>query len=173
MPKHLANCVGKPHLENCTAAFIDNFAVAAFTQPSIFQIVVRHCFLQRFTLRWDGVSCAAISSTAIGCSKLLLLQFILMPILYLVQELTVRLGIFTGKGHGELIQDTFGKGWQGLGLPFRWRPFRGHNGRASDRILWGGRGQSDLWRASGPGCCSVQLGRNRQVGKDTIGLGVL
>ena len=43
--------------------------------------------------------------------KLLLLQFILMPILYMVQELTVRLGIFTGRGHGELIRDTFGGGW--------------------------------------------------------------
>lgn len=43
--------------------------------------------------------------------RLLLLQFILMPILYVVQELTVRLGIFTGKGHGELIRETFGAGW--------------------------------------------------------------
>ncbi len=43
--------------------------------------------------------------------KLLLLQFILMPILYIVQELTVRLGIFTGRGHGELIRDTFGRFW--------------------------------------------------------------
>jgi len=43
--------------------------------------------------------------------RLLALQFILIPILYVVQELTVRLGIFTGKGHGELIRDTFGKGW--------------------------------------------------------------
>jgi NRAMP (natural resistance-associated macrophage protein)-like metal ion transporter len=53
--------------------------------------------------------------------RLLLLQVILMPILYLVQELTVRLGIFTGKGHGELIRETFGRGWAwvsvgGLGL---------------------------------------------------------
>jgi Mn2+/Fe2+ NRAMP family transporter len=46
--------------------------------------------------------------------RLLLLQFILIPILYVVQELTVRLGIFTGKGHGELIRDTFGKGWAWL-----------------------------------------------------------
>jgi Mn2+/Fe2+ NRAMP family transporter len=43
--------------------------------------------------------------------KLLMLQFILMPILYVVQELTVRLGIFTGRGHGELIRDTFGRFW--------------------------------------------------------------
>ena len=43
--------------------------------------------------------------------RLLLLQLILMPILYVVQELTVRLGIFTGKGHGELIRESFGKHW--------------------------------------------------------------
>lgn len=43
--------------------------------------------------------------------KLLLPQFILMPVLYIVQELTVRLGIFTGKGHGELIREAFGPGW--------------------------------------------------------------
>ena len=43
--------------------------------------------------------------------RLLLLQLVLIPILYMVQELTVRLGIFTGRGHGELIRDTFGPGW--------------------------------------------------------------
>lgn len=43
--------------------------------------------------------------------KLLLPQFILMPVLYIVQELTVRLGIFTGKGHGELIREAFGVKW--------------------------------------------------------------
>ena len=43
--------------------------------------------------------------------RLLLLQLLLVPILYMVQELTVRLGIFTGRGHGELIRDTFGPVW--------------------------------------------------------------
>ncbi|HVC58898.1 MAG TPA: divalent metal cation transporter [Acetobacteraceae bacterium] len=43
--------------------------------------------------------------------RLLLLQFALIPILYMVQELTVRLGVFTGRGHGELIRDTFGPVW--------------------------------------------------------------
>ena len=46
--------------------------------------------------------------------RLLLLQLVLVPILYMVQELTVRLGIFTGRGHGELILATFGKGWAWL-----------------------------------------------------------
>ncbi|MHB1872810.1 MAG: NRAMP family divalent metal transporter [Steroidobacteraceae bacterium] len=43
--------------------------------------------------------------------RLLALQFVLIPILYIVQELTVRLGIFTGKGHGELIRERFGAFW--------------------------------------------------------------
>ncbi len=43
--------------------------------------------------------------------RLLLLQLVLIPILFMVQELTVRLGIFTGRGHGELIKETFGKFW--------------------------------------------------------------
>ena len=43
--------------------------------------------------------------------QLLLLQFVLVPILFIVQELTVRLGLVTRKGHAELIRDHFGKGW--------------------------------------------------------------
>ncbi len=43
--------------------------------------------------------------------RLLLLQLILIPVLYVVQELTVRLGVHTGRGHGELIRDTFGSFW--------------------------------------------------------------
>lgn len=48
--------------------------------------------------------------------QLLLLQFVLVPILYIVQELTVRLGIVEGKGHAELIRDRFGKGWAWLSV---------------------------------------------------------
>jgi NRAMP (natural resistance-associated macrophage protein)-like metal ion transporter len=48
--------------------------------------------------------------------KLLALQLILIPILYIVQELTLRLGLVTGKGHGELIRDRFGKGWAWLSV---------------------------------------------------------
>jgi Mn2+/Fe2+ NRAMP family transporter len=46
--------------------------------------------------------------------RLLGLQFLLIPFLYIVQELTVRLGIFTGRGHGELIRATFGPFWAWL-----------------------------------------------------------
>lgn len=47
---------------------------------------------------------------------LLLLQIILVPILFVVQELTVRLGLITGRGHGELIRETFGQGWAWLSV---------------------------------------------------------
>ena len=48
--------------------------------------------------------------------RLLLLQLILVPILYIVQELTVRLGIVSGKGHAELIRDHYGRGWAWLSV---------------------------------------------------------
>jgi Natural resistance-associated macrophage protein len=46
--------------------------------------------------------------------RLLPLLIVLMPMLYMVQELTVRLGIYTGRGHGELIRERFGVGWAWL-----------------------------------------------------------
>jgi len=46
--------------------------------------------------------------------RLLPLVLILVPMLYMVQELTVRLGIHTQRGHGELIRERFGIGWAWL-----------------------------------------------------------
>jgi Mn2+/Fe2+ NRAMP family transporter len=46
--------------------------------------------------------------------RLLPLVLILIPPLYMLQELTVRLGIYTGRGHGELIRERFGAGWAWL-----------------------------------------------------------
>ncbi len=48
--------------------------------------------------------------------KLLLLQLILIPVLYIAQELTLRLGLVTGRGHGELIREKFGIGWAWLSV---------------------------------------------------------
>lgn len=48
--------------------------------------------------------------------RLLGLQLLLAPILYIVQELAVRLGIFTGRGHGELIRAVFGPYWAWLSV---------------------------------------------------------
>jgi NRAMP (natural resistance-associated macrophage protein)-like metal ion transporter len=58
-----------------------------------------------------GSVITAAQSGAQWCYQLLLLQLILAPILFVVQELTVRLGIVSGKGHGDLIQQQFGRGW--------------------------------------------------------------
>ena len=57
-----------------------------------------------------SVITAAQSGAQWGYS-LLSLQLVLIPILYVVQELTVRLGAVTGKGHAELIKTHFGIGW--------------------------------------------------------------
>lgn len=46
--------------------------------------------------------------------RMILPQVILMPILYVVQEITVRLGIVTKQGHGALIRAHFGRGWAWL-----------------------------------------------------------
>jgi len=46
--------------------------------------------------------------------RLLPLLLLLIPMLYMVQELTVRLGIHTGRGYGELVRERFGIGWAWL-----------------------------------------------------------
>jgi Mn2+/Fe2+ NRAMP family transporter len=43
--------------------------------------------------------------------QMILPNVILMPILYFIQEITIRLGIVTGKGHGALIRERFGNYW--------------------------------------------------------------
>ncbi|SRR5579871_184162 len=58
-----------------------------------------------------GSVITAAQSGAAYKYQLLLLQLVLVPILFIVQELTVRLGVVTGKGHGEAIRDRYGRGW--------------------------------------------------------------
>lgn len=58
-----------------------------------------------------GSIITAAQSGAVWGYKLLALQFILVPILFIAQELTVRLGIVTRMGHGELIKQRFGQFW--------------------------------------------------------------
>jgi Mn2+/Fe2+ NRAMP family transporter len=48
--------------------------------------------------------------------QLLLVQLLLVPVLFFVQELTVRLGIISGKGHGALITEHFGRRWAWLSV---------------------------------------------------------
>jgi Mn2+/Fe2+ NRAMP family transporter len=63
-----------------------------------------------------GSLITAAQSGAVFGYKLLLTLLILIPILYICQELTVRLGVATGMGHGELIKKHFGKGWAWLSV---------------------------------------------------------
>lgn len=63
-----------------------------------------------------GSAIVAAQSGAQWGYRLLLLQLLLLPILFVVQELTVRLGLATRKGHGELISEHFGKGWAWLSV---------------------------------------------------------
>ena len=44
-------------------------------------------------------------------THLLWLVAVLLPVTYFVQEMVVRLGIATGKGHAAMIYQRFGKGW--------------------------------------------------------------
>jgi Mn2+/Fe2+ NRAMP family transporter len=62
----------------------------------------------------DGDAGCLITAAQSGAQwgyRLILPQLLLIPVLYLVQEMTVRLGIHTGLGHGALIRREFGRGW--------------------------------------------------------------
>jgi Mn2+/Fe2+ NRAMP family transporter len=63
-----------------------------------------------------GSAILAAQSGAQWGYKLLGLQLVLVPILYIAQELTVRLGLVTGMGHGELIKAKFGSMWAWLSV---------------------------------------------------------
>ncbi|GMA55654.1 Mn2+/Fe2+ NRAMP family transporter [Alicyclobacillus sacchari] len=58
-----------------------------------------------------GCIITAAQSGAEWGYSMVLPQLVLIPIVYLVQEITVRLGTITGQGHGELIRKHFGRGW--------------------------------------------------------------
>ncbi len=55
-----------------------------------------------------GSVITAAQSGARWGNKLLLVQFALIPVLFMAQELSARLGLVTGKGYGELITHSFG-----------------------------------------------------------------
>jgi Mn2+/Fe2+ NRAMP family transporter len=57
-----------------------------------------------------GVITAAQSGAEWGY-RLLPLQFLLVPLLYVVQELALRLGVVSGKGQARLIREQFGAAW--------------------------------------------------------------
>ena len=63
-----------------------------------------------------GSVVTAAQSGASWGYRLLPLELLLIPVLYLVMELTVRLGAMTGKGHAEAIRERFGPRWAALSV---------------------------------------------------------
>ncbi|MBU1558386.1 MAG: divalent metal cation transporter [Gammaproteobacteria bacterium] len=63
-----------------------------------------------------GSLITAAQTGAVWGYRMILLQALLIPILYITQELTVRLGVVTRVGHGQLIQRTFGTAWAWLSV---------------------------------------------------------
>jgi Mn2+/Fe2+ NRAMP family transporter len=100
-----------------------------------------------------------------------------MPILYLVQELTVRLGIFTGKGHGELIREAFGRQWAwvsvtGLGVATIGALLTEFSGVAAVGELFGVPRALSLALAAGFLLLVVWTGSYRRVERVAIALGL-
>ena len=62
-----------------------------------------------------SITTAASSGAQFGM-KLVLLQLLLIVPLFVVQEMTVRLGTTTGKGHAALIREHYGLGWAWVSL---------------------------------------------------------
>jgi NRAMP (natural resistance-associated macrophage protein)-like metal ion transporter len=62
-----------------------------------------------------SVTTAATSGAQFGM-KLVLLQILLIIPLFVVQEMTVRLGTISGKGHAQLIRERYGLGWAWVSL---------------------------------------------------------
>ncbi len=62
-----------------------------------------------------SITTAATSGAQFGF-KLVLLQLLLIVPLFVVQEMTVRLGTVTGKGHARLIRENYGMGWAWVSL---------------------------------------------------------
>ena len=58
-----------------------------------------------------GSVITAAQSGALYRFGFVLPELLLIPILYVVQEITVRVGLTTGKGHGALIREYFGAPW--------------------------------------------------------------
>ncbi|MHB8434061.1 MAG: NRAMP family divalent metal transporter [Candidatus Tyrphobacter sp.] len=62
-----------------------------------------------------SITTAAASGAGFGY-KLILLQVLLIVPLFVVQEMTVRLGTVTGKGHARLIREHYGMAWAWISL---------------------------------------------------------
>ncbi|MGC9102654.1 NRAMP family divalent metal transporter [Desulfurella multipotens] len=68
-----------------------------------------------FIVMIAGVDAGSITTAFVSGAKygytLIPLQILLIPLLYIVQEIASRLGCVTSKRHGELIREYFGENW--------------------------------------------------------------
>jgi Mn2+/Fe2+ NRAMP family transporter len=88
-----------------------------------FSLTRRHWTLLAMLACWGPGLIVMLADTDAGCIitaaqsgaqfgyTMVAPQVVLMPVLFAVQEITVRLGICTGKGHGQLIRENFGLKW--------------------------------------------------------------
>ncbi|WP_338217728.1 NRAMP family divalent metal transporter [Lacticaseibacillus salsurivasis] len=90
--------------------------------------IMRRAFWQRhrFLAVWGPGLLVMLADTDAGCLitaaqsgaqwgyTMVLPQLVLIPVLFMAQEMTVRLGIITQEGHGALIRQYFGRGWAWL-----------------------------------------------------------
>jgi Mn2+/Fe2+ NRAMP family transporter len=109
--------------------------------------------------------------------RLILLQLVLVPVLYIVQELTVRLAIFTGRGHGELIRSSFGPAWAwvsagGLAIATAGALLTEFSGVAGVGELYGVSRMVTLPLAAAALLAIVLTGSYRRVERVAIGIGL-
>src|SRR5580658_4521712 len=103
-------------------ATLESSVKAAPARRSIWQLILRFLavtgpgLIVAFADTEAGsVTTAATSGAQFGY-KLILLQLLLIVPLFVVQEMTVRLGTITGKGHAQLIRERYGLFWAWVSL---------------------------------------------------------
>ena len=103
-------------------ATVQSPVAAAPARRSVWQVILRFLavtgpgLIVAFADTEAGsVTTAATSGAQFGY-KLILLQLLLIVPLFVVQEMTVRLGTVTGKGHAKLIREFYGLGWAWVSL---------------------------------------------------------
>jgi len=103
-------------------AILDRPVATGSDRKSFWQIVLRFLavtgpgLIVAFADTEAGSITTAATSGAQYGYKLILLQLLLIVPLFVVQEMTVRLGTVTGKGHARLIREYYGLRWAWVSL---------------------------------------------------------
>lgn len=103
-----------PAVENSTPALVQRTSLRRWLFR--FLAVVGPGIVVAFADTEAGsITTAATSGAQFGYT-LILLQVLLIVPLFVVQEMTARLGVVTGKGHARLIREHYGLGWAWVSL---------------------------------------------------------